>query len=248
MTISPVVIFHIACAVIALLSGFMAMVFRKGSGLHGAAGTAYFVSMVGMTTSGAYGAVFIKPNRTNVIVALLALYLVLTAWVAAKRREKRTNAFDVVACVFAFAVSLTGVMWGVQAETARTAYTFLATIGLMFAVSDVRMLRRGGVEGVQRIKRHLWRMSLTLLLTLLSFYPGQSRNLPAALRASALAYAPHIFVAAMVVFWMLRLRKRDRKTTANRPAEPPAPLIFPASPSVPLRSSTSRADKAVAAS
>lgn len=210
MTNSPVVIFHIGCAVIALLSGFMAMLFRKGSGLHGAAGSAYVVSMIGMTTAGAYGAVFIKPNRVNVIVALLTLYLVVTAWVAAKRREKSTNTFDVLACAFAFTVAFTGIAWGFQSDEARAPYVIFSTIGLLFAASDVRMLRRGGVSGAGRVKRHLVRMCLTLLLTVFSFYPGQSRNLPEAIRGSVLGYVPHIFVVASMIFWLVRLRLRNR--------------------------------------
>jgi len=213
MTNSPIVIAHICCAVIALLSGFLAMVFRKGSGLHGAAGTVFFVSMIGMTTTGTYAAIFIKPNRINVIVALLTLYVVVTAWIAAKRREKTTNAIDVIACLFAFAVGFTGLAWAVQSDIARTAYTIFSMIGLSFAVSDVRMLRRGGVAGTERIKRHLWRMGLALLLTLVSFYPGQSRNLPAGLRQSALAYIPHIFLVVSMIFWMVRLRARKRVQT-----------------------------------
>jgi uncharacterized membrane protein len=210
MTHSLVVNFHISCAVIAMLAGVLAMLFRKGSGLHGAAGISYVAAMIGMTTTGAYGAIFIKPNGVNLIVALLTLYLVVTARVAAKRREMTTNVFDVAACAFAFVVALTGITWGLQSDTARAPYTIFATIGLLFAVSDVRMLRAGGVSGKQRIKRHLVRMCVTLLLTLFSFYPGQSRNLPVAIKGSALAFIPHILVAASMIFWLVRLRERKR--------------------------------------
>ena len=44
---------HICGAVVGLLSGFMAMTFRKGSGLHGAAGSVFFVSMPHVLVAGA---------------------------------------------------------------------------------------------------------------------------------------------------------------------------------------------------
>src|SRR6266542_2312625 len=37
---------HVFSAAVGLLAGFMAMLFRKGSGLHGAAGTIFFLSML----------------------------------------------------------------------------------------------------------------------------------------------------------------------------------------------------------
>lgn len=216
---SLIVTSHISLAVIAMLSGVMAMLFRKGSGWHGAAGTAYFVSMIGMTTTAAYGAIFIKTSGVNLVVALLTLYLVVTAWLAAKRREKTTSAFDVIACAFAFIVSLGGIALGFQSDTARAPYVIFATIGLLFATADVRMLRRGGYAGTQRIKRHVLRMCLPLLLTFLSFYPGQSRNLPQAIRGSAVGYIPHIFIAASMIFWLVRLRVRKRDpNVAGQPA------------------------------
>jgi uncharacterized membrane protein len=220
VTDSTIVTVHISCAVIALLAGLLAMMFRKGSGLHGAAGSSYFVSMIGMTTTAVYGATFIKPNRINVIAALLTLYLVVTAWVAAKRRAKTTNAFDVLACAFAFGVAFAGIAWGFQSRTAAAPLTVFATIGLLFAVSDVRMLRRGGVGGAERIKRHVVRMCVSLLMTLLSFYPGQSRNLPEAMRGSALGFIPHILIAASMVYWLIRLRTRKRERDQDVAVEP----------------------------
>ena len=78
---------HICSATVGLLSGFMAMAFRKGSNWHGAAGTVFFVSMLLMSSSGAYIAAFLKPVAINVVAATLTFYLVSTAWRAAKKRD-----------------------------------------------------------------------------------------------------------------------------------------------------------------
>ena len=87
----PLVLLHIASAAVGLLSGFMAMAFRKGSGLHGAAGSVFFVSMLSMSGLGAFMAAFLKPNNGNVLGGLLTFYLVATGWVAARRRDRRVG-------------------------------------------------------------------------------------------------------------------------------------------------------------
>src|SRR5262249_39392590 len=140
MPSSPVVFVHICGAVIGLLSGYMAVLFRKGSGWHGAAGTVFFVSMLGMTASAAYAALFINPVRINFIVACLTFYLVSTAWRAAKRRDGGTDAFDVIAMLFVFAdggaaiaSGLTGYTDGMPIAT----YFIFGSIALLFALPNL---------------------------------------------------------------------------------------------------------------
>ncbi|MCU1348122.1 MAG: hypothetical protein JWO56_1152, partial [Acidobacteria bacterium] len=107
MPSSPILIVHIAGATLGLLSGFLALFFRKGSGWHGAAGTVFFASMLGMTTSAVYIAAFIRPQMANVIAGSLTFYLVVTGWRTATRREGGTTRFDLAAMLFVLAVGLT---------------------------------------------------------------------------------------------------------------------------------------------
>jgi uncharacterized membrane protein len=62
----PVLMLHICSAMVALLSGFMAVALRKGSGFHAAAGNVFFIVMLGMSGAGAYMAAFLRPNNSNV--------------------------------------------------------------------------------------------------------------------------------------------------------------------------------------
>lgn len=89
---------HVCSATVGLLSGFLAMVLRKGSGLHGAAGTVFFVSMLSASGSGGNLAAFIHPNSANLMASALTFYLVATAWVAARRREGKPGLFDPRGC------------------------------------------------------------------------------------------------------------------------------------------------------
>ena len=50
----------------------------------------------------------------------------------------------------------------------KAMYFIFGSIAVLFAVSDGRMLMRGGLFGAQRIGRHLWRMCLALLIAAMS--------------------------------------------------------------------------------
>lgn len=210
---------HICGAIVGLLSGFMAMTFRKGSGLHGAAGTVFFVSMLSMSAAGAYMAAFIKPNNGNVMGGILTFYLVATGWAAARRRDRKVGIFDLSALLIALAVAGAGMTWGFQAASSPTGlkdgyppflYFIFASIALLFAASDVRMIVRGGVSGAKRIARHLWRMSLALLFAMLSFYPSRAHLFPRWVNESHLLYVPHVLLIGAMFFWLYRVSVRKR--------------------------------------
>ena len=222
---------HICSAVVGLLSGFMAMAFRKGSGLHSAAGNIFFVSMIGMAGAGAYMAAFIKPNNGNVMGGTLTLYLVSTAWVAARRRERKVGMIDLSLLLVALAIGTAGVTWGFQTASSHSGlkngypaalYFVFGSIALLFAAADVRMIVRGGVYGAQRIVRHLWRMSLTLLFATASFYPGQARLFPKSWRVTNLLYVPHVLLIAAMLLALHRVSLRRRARQEDRMVVPEA--------------------------
>jgi len=214
---SPLIMIHIFTAVIGLLSGFLAMFFRKGSGWHGAAGNVFFVSMLLMSSSAAYIARFERPNALNTVVGLLTFYLVGTSWWTARHRDGKTSAFDRVALLFIVSVSVAAITFGFQAANSTRGskdgmpaaiYFVFGSIAALCSVSDIRMLARGGLIGSQRIARHLWRMSLALLIATMSFFPGQARQLPQWLREAGWMYLPHLFVIGSMIFWMYRVKRR----------------------------------------
>ena len=217
--LTSLLLFHVCCAVIGLLSGFLAVGLRKGSGWHGAAGNVFFTSMLGMTGSAAVLAIFYKVNRLNQVVSLLTFYLVVTAWRAARRRDGGITIFDKVALVWILFVSALGLGAGIEAMTSARGmkhgivapiYFVFGTIALLCAMTDMRMIKRGGVAGAERIARHLWRMCLALLIATLSFFPGQARHLPAWFRQTSLVYVPHILLIGAMLFWIYRIKVRKR--------------------------------------
>jgi uncharacterized membrane protein len=209
MVYMSLLMIHICGAVVGLLSGFLSMAVRKGAGLHQVAGTIFFVSMLGMSGSGAFISAFIHPVRLNVVAGLLTFYLVTTAWRTARRRHAGTDAFDYAAFLLVLAVGLGAVIVGAREKPAAPFFVF-GTIALLFAAADVRMFIRGGYTGRPRIARHLWRMCLALLIATLSFYPGQAKLFSKALRATNLLYVPHVLLIGSILWWIARMQSARR--------------------------------------
>jgi len=224
MLYKTLLMLHVSSACVGLMAGFMAMMFRKGSGLHGAAGTIFFVSMLGMGGGGATIAAFLRPNAGNVMGGLFVIYLVSTAWIAAKRKEWKIGVIDFGSLVFALAIASAHSVFGYQAVVSPTGlkdgyppplYFIFGSIAMLFAVSDFRLIARGGVSGSQRIVRHLWRMSFALLFATASFYPGQARLFPKWLRATNLLYIPHVLLIGAMFFFLYRYSVRRSVVRKN---------------------------------
>lgn len=215
----PLLLLHICTATVGLFSGFLAMALRKGSGLHRAAGSVFFPSMLIMSGTGAYMAVFVKPNLGNVLAGILTFYMVATGWKAARRGDRKVGIFDWSALLLALVVVAASVTWGLEAARSQTGlkdgyppamYVVFGSIALLFGTSDVRMIVRGGVSGGQRIARHLLRMCLALLLATVGFYPSRAHLFPTWLRETNLLYVPHVLLIGSMVFWLVRMSVRKR--------------------------------------
>lgn len=214
MTITPLVLTHVFASMIGLIAGAVSMFARKGSGWHGAAGTVFFVAMLTMSVSGGYVAAVERPNMMNVTAASLMFYMVSTSWWAAKRRDGKAGAFELIAMLFVLAVGINSFASAGMHGMGRGIYYVFGTLALLFVLADLRLLRRGGAFGPQRITRHLTRMCLALLLATLSFYPGQARLFPAEVRGAHM-FIPHIALIVSIFYWRFRLLRR-RKAAAER--------------------------------
>jgi hypothetical protein len=78
-------------------------------------------------------------------------------------------------------------------------------IALPAGVGDRRMIRGGGLRGAPRLRRHLWRMCLALVIVVASFVLG--RRFPATLRILPIRLIPLVVLVTMSV-WLWRLRQR----------------------------------------
>jgi len=215
MLYSPLLPVHIAGGVVGIVSGSAAMSFRKGSARHALAGKVFVAAMLIMAASAVYLAV-VKHQMNNVGGGILTFYLVGTAWLTARRKDGETSILDWGALLIPLAIGVGGWINGLDALQSEEGskygvpagmHLFLGTVCLVAAAGDIRMLLRGGVSGVQRIARHLWRMCFGLFIATGSFFLGQgSKVFPSSISQSNALIIPAILPLLLLIFWMFRVR------------------------------------------
>ena len=218
---SPILMVHVCAGAVGMASGAIALTVRKGAWLHRTFGTVFFLSMLTMLVLGAYLAAVAKtsvviPRTGTVAVALLALTLVVTAWMTVRRRDGDIGMFEKLAALASFGLALTLAGFGVQAAMSPTgvvdgapagAYYGFAAFAAFITACDLKVILRGGITGAPRIARHLWRMCAALLFATVFFFLGQGQKImPAWMRGSPWLYVPALAPLALMVFWVVRVR------------------------------------------
>jgi len=191
------------------------MSFRKGPARHAQAGKVFVIAMLTMAASAVYLALM-KHQPNNVGGGILTFYLVGTAWLTARRRDGETSIFDWAALLVPLAIGIGGWINGLEALHSPSGskygvpagmHLFMGSVCLLAAAGDVRMLVRGGVFGLQRISRHLWRMCFGLFIATGSFFLGQgSKVFPASVLKTGVLLVPAVLPLLLLIFWMIRVR------------------------------------------
>jgi uncharacterized membrane protein len=227
MPYPPMLLVHIVAGSVGLLSGAAAITFRKGSRRHALAGRIFVVAMLTMGSFAAYLAV-LRHQPNNVIGGIFTFYLILTAWLTARRKNGQTSRWDWLLLLIPLALG--GINWANGIAIARGKADapdgvpvgmlfFMGSIMLLAAAGDVRMLLAGGVAGAQRIARHAWRMCFGLFIAAGSFFLGPNNRPLRLLTTAGLGshLSPAIFSTGLYVFltlaplvlliyWLFRLR------------------------------------------
>jgi uncharacterized membrane protein len=205
-------ILHIGGGAMGILSGFTAMFARKGGRLHRLAGAVFFIAMLTMTSVAAIVAPMLPDGRwTNTTAAVFTLYLVVTAWATVRRPAGAVGGFERAAIAIPLGIAGMGlalVPYGAQTgrmEGFSTVYAF-AVICALAAACDLRMIRRGGVSGTDRLVRHLWRMGAALFVATGSFFFGQQDRIPEVIRESVVPSVLGLAPLVLVAFWWIRVR------------------------------------------
>src|SRR5258708_264536 len=224
MTYSPALIVHIAGGIVGVLSGFTALLARKGSRLHRKSGDVFVVSMMTMAAAGAYVA-FRKSQPPNMIAGAFTFYLVASAWLTVKRKDNETSRVDFALLLVGSAAAIISLIFGLEAARSTDSsagamvgpYFAFGTVAVLATIGDIRMLYRGGVSGAKRLVRHLWRMCIALFIATASFFLGSSNDpvlrrtglratlFTAAIRRTHLPELPVLIVVILTIFWLFRV-------------------------------------------
>ena len=181
---SPILAVHVGGGTLGLVSGAAAMSFRKGSARHALAGKIFVLSMFTMAAGAVYLAI-LKHETGNISGGIFTFYLIWTAWLTARRKDRETSKFDWAALLIPLALGV--LTWISSFEKMRSPASpvdgvlsgmglFMGTVMLLAAAGDVRMLVRRGILGTRRIVRHLWRMCFGLFIATGSFFLGPANR------------------------------------------------------------------------
>jgi len=239
---SPLLPVHIAAGIVGLLSCTAALIFRKGGRWHILAGKVFVASMLIMSSFAVYLAV-LKHQSGNIGGGILTFYLILTAWLTARRRDGQTSVYDWALLLIPLALGALTWLGGLQKLRSPVPPEdgvpagmnfFMGTVMLLAGAGDIRMLLGDGVAGVKRVVRHLWRMCFGLFIAAGSFFLGPSNRPLRLLSAVGLGqhlspalFGPTLYVflsvlpLILLIFWVFRVwfsGAYRRKVVAAQPS------------------------------
>jgi hypothetical protein len=253
-TVLPI---HVAAGGLALLLGAVALVARKGGTAHRRSGLLFVYAMLVMGASASILALRRSPGDPNVFAFFMTGYFVGTALTTVRPVSPWTRRIDVAALTVVLGLALGTIARGVKALYTPGGFLngvpfpmhfFLATVMLLAAAGDVRILRFGAPRGGPRLARHLWRMCFALFIAAGSFFSVRERVaavLPAPFTTAPMRALPVLLLLGAMVYWLWKVRgRRDHDLLGHsrgRGARTVEPVIGP-DPLSGYASPTSRSD------
>ena len=217
---SPLLIFHITTAFIALPGGVAAMSLRKGSTGHRIGGTVFVIGIICMTAS-AIPLALLKTQTLNALVGALTCYLVASGWVAGRRnRFQDLRIINAALGVVALGVGALLVNFGIEALNSpshlkdgegASGYFFFGAIAVLGAALDLRQVI-SGIGNKLWLARHLWRMNLAMAIGIISVTPRLNRLAGHPIQSDAILVAPTLLVLLFMVYWLRRVLATKRAT------------------------------------
>jgi hypothetical protein len=207
---------HIAAGGLALVLGAVALLARKGGTIHRRSGLLFVCAMLVMGTTAAI--------LGNVVGGLITIYFVGTALTTVRPASPWTRRINVAALAFALGLALLSIVGGGRAvnspglspggvpfRTIGVMSFVLATVLLLAAIGDVRIMRYGPPRGGPRLARHLWRMCFALFIAAGSFFSIRERVatiLPEPFTTGPMRALPIVLLFGAMFYWLWRVRGR----------------------------------------
>jgi uncharacterized membrane protein len=238
----PLLPIHIAAGGLAIVLGAMALIVKKGGTLHRRSGMLFVYAMLVMGISASILEFLKIPNWTNVLVALLTAYFVGTALTTVRPASPWIRRINAAALTLVVGLALGAIVGGVKAfnspgvspggvpfRTIGVMSFVLATVMILAAAGDVRILRSGMPRGGPRLARHLWRMCFALFIAAGSFFSIRERVakiLPEPFTSGPMRALPILLLFGAMFYWLWRVRGRRTLPVLVRhdsmPLTPPA--------------------------
>ena len=216
---------HIAGGAIGMITGVVALAVRKGQRVHRAAGSVFFMAMFVAYAIGAGVAPFLDTGqRPNLVAGIMALYLLVSGAVAARRRDAKAGAPEVIGLIVALSITAAGLILmrmgaaspsGTVDGSPPQAFLLFTIAGAFAAAGELNFLVRRQLSNVSRIARHVWRMCFSLFIASGSFFLGQPQVFPKALQGSILLLVLALSPLPVMLFWLGKVRFDDWRRHAR---------------------------------
>jgi hypothetical protein len=234
---------HIAAGGLAMVLGAVALLVNKGGAIHRRSGLLFVYAMLVMgTTAAILGLLKHGPTDGNVLAGFMVAYFVGTALTTVRPVSRWTRGFDVAALAVAVGLAFLDLVGGVKAfdsgglspggvpsRTIGVMSFVVATVMMLGAAGDVRILRFGPPRGGPRLARHLWRMCFALFIAAGSFFSVRERVakvLPEPFTSGPMRALPILLLFGAMSYWLWRVRGRRPLPAVVRhesmPLTPPA--------------------------
>lgn len=211
---------HIAAGGLAIILGAVALSVKKGGTVHRRVGMLFVWAMIVMGTSASILALRKTPTDPNVVGGFMTAYFVITALTTVRPVSPWTRRINVAMVAIPIGLALVDLVGGVKALNSPRGflngapfqmYFFLATVFILAAAGDVRILRFGMPRGRPRLARHLWRMCFALFIAAGSFFSIRARVakvLPEPFTTAPMRALPILLLFAAMFYWLWRVRRR----------------------------------------
>lgn len=215
---------HIAAGGMAIVLGAIALLVRKGGTLHRRSGLLFVYAMLAMGTSAAILALRKGLADGNVMAAIMTVYFVGTALTTVRPASPWTRRINAAALAVALGLALVAVVGGLRGldspgrspggvpfRTIAKMSFVLATVLLLAAGGDVRIMRSGLPRGAARLARHLWRMCFALFIAAGSFFSIRervARVLPEPFTTGWMRALPILLLFGAMFYWLWKVRRR----------------------------------------
>ena len=211
---------HIAAGGLAIILGAVALIVKKGGTIHRRSGLLFVCAMLVMGGSASILGFLKSPTDSNVFAGLMVAYFVGTALTTVRPVSLWTRRINIAALTIVVPVALLDIVGGVKAFNSPRGFLngvpfamffFLATVNILAATGDLRIIRFGVPAGRARLARHLWRMCFALFIAAGSFFSIRARVakvLPGPFTSAPMRALPILLIFGSMFYWLWRVRRR----------------------------------------
>lgn len=211
---------HIAAGGLAIVLGAVALSVKKGGTIHRRVGLLFVYAMVVLGTTASLLGFRKSPTDGNVFGGLMTGYFVVTALMTVRPVSPWTRRINVAMLPVAVGLALIDIAGGVKAFNSPRGLLngvpfpmlfFIATVMIVAATGDLRILRFGMPRGGPRLARHLWRMCFALFIAAGSFFSVRARVakiLPGPFTTAPIRALPILLLFGAMFYWLWRVRGR----------------------------------------